>query len=66
MDPNYVAIVKQHLNKLLNTSFIASVEEASWLSPIVVVPKKMTSSIFTWISDDSMMQPRKIQIFYLL
>ncbi len=37
---NYVAIVKQDINKLLVASFIKPVEEATWLSLIVVVPKK--------------------------
>jgi len=40
MNQNYVVIVKHDLNKFLSTSFIALVEEASWLSPIVVVLKK--------------------------
>ncbi len=37
---NYVAIVKQYINKLLTVGFIKLVEEAIWLSPIMVVPKK--------------------------
>jgi hypothetical protein len=40
MNPNYASIVKQDINKLLEAGFIASVEEASWLSPIVIVSKK--------------------------
>jgi hypothetical protein len=37
---NYVTIIKQDIDKLLATIFIQYVEEATWLSPIVVVPKK--------------------------
>ncbi len=37
---NYVAIVKQDIDKLLIASFIKPVEEATWLSSIVVIPKK--------------------------
>ncbi len=37
---NYVAIVKHDIDKLLVVGFIKLVEEAAWLSPIVVVPKK--------------------------
>jgi hypothetical protein len=37
---NSVIIVKEGIDKLLATSFIKLVEEATWLSPIVVVPKK--------------------------
>jgi hypothetical protein len=37
---NYVAIVKQNIDKLLTVGFIKHVEEVIWLSPIVVVPKK--------------------------
>jgi hypothetical protein len=40
MNPNYVAIVKQDLDKLLAAGFIEPIEQATWLSPIVVVPKK--------------------------
>jgi hypothetical protein len=40
MNPNYVVIVKQDLDKLLSVGFIALVEEASWLSLIIVVLKK--------------------------
>ncbi len=40
MNFNYVVIVKQNVNKLLVVSFINSVEEATWLSLIVVVPNK--------------------------
>ncbi len=40
LNPNYVTIVKQAINKLLIAGFIKPVEEAIKLSPIVVVPKK--------------------------
>jgi len=40
LNPNYVVIVKQDIDKLLVASFIKPIEEATWLSPIVVVPKK--------------------------
>ncbi len=33
-------MVKQYINKLLAVGFIKFVEEATWLSPIVVLPKK--------------------------
>jgi hypothetical protein len=40
MNPNYVAVVKQDLDKLLVANFIEPIEQTTWLSPIVVVPKK--------------------------
>jgi hypothetical protein len=40
LNPNYVISVKQNIDKLLTTRFIQFVEEATCLSPIVVVPKK--------------------------
>jgi hypothetical protein len=40
LNPNYVAIVKQDIDKLLATGFIKLVEEATWLFPIVIVLKK--------------------------
>ena len=40
MNPNYAKAVKEDLEKLLKASFIKPVDHATWLSPIVVVPKK--------------------------
>jgi hypothetical protein len=40
LNPNYVTIVKQNIDKLLVVGFIQSIKEATWLSPIVVVPQK--------------------------
>ncbi len=40
LNPNYAKMVKQDTNKLVATRFIKSIEETTWLSPIVVVPKK--------------------------
>jgi hypothetical protein len=40
LNPNYAAIVNHDIDKLLVVGFIKSVEEVTWLSPIVVVPKK--------------------------
>jgi hypothetical protein len=40
LNPNYVAIIKQDIDKLLVVGFIKSIEKATWMSPIVVIPKK--------------------------
>jgi hypothetical protein len=40
LNPNYVANVKQDIDKLLTIGFIQLVEEVTLLSPIVVMPKK--------------------------
>jgi hypothetical protein len=40
LNVNNATIMKQDINKLLTTRFIQFVEEATWLSPIVVVLKK--------------------------
>ena len=37
---NYATVVKQDIDKLLAVVLIESIEEATWLSPIVVLPKK--------------------------
>ncbi len=66
MNLNYVVIIKQDLDKLLNAGFITPVEEASWLWPIIVVPKKTINFESELIFDDSMLQPRKIHILYVL
>ena len=40
MNPNYAKAVKEDLEKLLKAGFIEPVDQATWLSPIVIVPKK--------------------------
>ncbi len=40
MNPNYATIIKQDIDKLLEVNFIKLVEEATWMSPIVVIAKK--------------------------
>jgi hypothetical protein len=40
LNPNYAIIFKQDIDKLLATSFIKLVEEATQLPPIMVVLKK--------------------------
>ena len=40
MNPKYAAKVKEEIDKLLRVGFIRPVKQATWLSPIVVVPKK--------------------------
>jgi hypothetical protein len=40
LNPNYVIPIKQYIDKLLVVGFIQFVEEATWLSPIVIEPKK--------------------------
>ncbi len=40
LNPNYVTVLKQDIDKLLVIGFIQSIEEATWLSPVIVVPKK--------------------------
>ncbi len=37
---NYGVIVKQDIDKLLIIGFIQPIEEATWLSPTMVIPKK--------------------------
>jgi len=51
---NYVAIVKQDINKLFVASFIKPVEKATWLHPIVVMPEKMENSEVVWTSRNLM------------
>jgi hypothetical protein len=40
LNPNYATIVKQDIDKSFVTCFIKHVEEATWLSPIVIMLKK--------------------------
>jgi len=40
LNPNYVTIMKQNIDKLLTKGFTQLVEKATWLSIIVVIPNK--------------------------
>ncbi len=40
LNPNYAAIIKQNIDKLFAACFIKHVKKVTWLSPIVIVPKK--------------------------
>jgi len=40
LNPNYAIVINQNIDKLLAIKFIQYVEEVTWLSPIVIVPKK--------------------------
>ncbi len=44
VNPNFIAAIKQDTYILLIIDFIHPIKEATWLSPIVVVPKRMESS----------------------
>jgi hypothetical protein len=50
MNPNYVIVVKQDLDKLLTIGFVDVMEKVTWLLLILVVPKKMLSCAFASIS----------------
>ena len=41
MNPNLREIVKEELKKLLNVSFIYPTLDSQWISPLVIIPKKM-------------------------
>jgi hypothetical protein len=49
MNLNYVVVMKQDLDKLLIARCIIMVEEATWLSPIVVAPKK-NGKLQIWVN----------------
>ncbi len=41
LNPNYVAAIKHDIDKLLVVSFIQWTKETIWLSPMMIVPKKI-------------------------
>ena len=41
MNPALKDIVKEELQKLLNVGFIYPISDSKWVSPLVVVPKKV-------------------------
>ena len=42
MNPSLKDIVKEELQKFLTTGFIYPISDSKWVSPLVVVPKKVT------------------------
>jgi hypothetical protein len=42
MNPTLKDIVKEEIQKLLNVGFIYPISDSKWVSPLVVVPKKVT------------------------
>jgi hypothetical protein len=46
MNPTIKEIVKKEIQKLLNIGFIYPMSDSKWVSPLVVVPKKVTGK---WI-----------------
>jgi hypothetical protein len=46
MNPTLKDIVKEEIQKLLNVRFIYPISDSKWVSPLVVVPKKVTGK---WI-----------------
>jgi hypothetical protein len=50
MNPNYVVVVKQDLEKLLTIGFVIVMEEVTWLLFIMVVRKKTVNCAFASIS----------------
>jgi hypothetical protein len=49
MNFNYVMVIKQNINNFLATRFVELMEQATWLSPIVVVTKKIANCKFALI-----------------
>jgi len=41
MNPNLREIIKEELQKLLNVNFVYLMSDSQWVSPLVIVPKKM-------------------------
>jgi hypothetical protein len=45
MNPTLKDIVKEEIQKLLNVRFIYPISDNKWVSPLVVVPKKVTEEM---------------------
>jgi hypothetical protein len=42
-------IVKTELHKLLDVDFIYPISDSKWVSPLVIIPKRMGNGEFVWI-----------------
>jgi len=51
MNPNLREIVKEEIQKLLNAGFIYPISDSEWVSPLVIVPKKMANGKYVWITE---------------
>jgi len=50
MNPTLKGIVKEELQRLLVAGFIYPISVSEWVSPLVLVPKKMGSGGYVWIT----------------
>ena len=62
MCPSLKDIVKEELQKLLDTGFIYPISDSEWVSPLVLVPKKNVSGGFVLIIG-SLAKPQRRIIF---
>jgi hypothetical protein len=44
--------VKKNLDKLLDVGFLYPIETTQWLSPLVIMPKKMENCVYVWIIEN--------------
>jgi hypothetical protein len=51
MNPNYVIVIKNDLNKFLIEGFIVLVDKTTWFSRIMVVPKKNDKLHLCWFQE---------------
>ncbi len=60
---NYALKAREDLDKLLDIRFIYPIESTQWISPLVIVPKKMASGKYVWILEvECLNQKRSISI----
>jgi hypothetical protein len=54
LNPRYLLIVKEEIDRLLEVGFIYPVNNSEWVSPIVVVPKKVGADekVKIWVCQD--------------
>jgi hypothetical protein len=57
MNPTLKDIVKEEIQKLLNVGFIYSISDSKWVSPLVVVPKKVTGKWRICVDFGSLTRP---------
>lgn len=63
MHPIHFLLVKQGIDELQEASIIYLVLYNEWVSPIVIVPRKLVNYKYVWIIESRIVSPKKIILY---
>ena len=63
MHPIHFLLVKQGIDELQEASIIYLVLYNEWVSPIVIVPRKLVNYKYVWIIKSKIVSPKRIILY---